>query len=62
MKCVPAADLTLRNFLGVTLHTRTVESENPPASRLESSVKSTAVKPWEKKKTNKQIYNQVIPW
>lgn len=42
---VPPADLTLRSFFGVTLHTRTVESAKPPAIRLESSVKSTAVRP-----------------
>lgn len=42
---VPAADLTLRSFFGVTLHTRTEESAKPPAIRLESSVKSTAVRP-----------------
>lgn len=42
---VPAADLTLRSFFGVTLHTRTEESAKPPVIRLESSVKSTAVRP-----------------
>lgn len=42
----PAADLTFRSFLGVTLHTRTVESAKPPAIRLESSVMSTAVRPY----------------
>ena len=45
-ECLPAADLTLLSFLGVTLQTRTVESAKPPAIRLESSVKSTAVKPY----------------
>lgn len=42
---VPAADLTLRSFFGVTLHTLTVESAKPPAIRLESSVTSTPVRP-----------------
>lgn len=42
---VPAADLTLRSFFGVTLHTLTVESAKPPAIKLESSVTSTPVRP-----------------
>lgn len=56
---VPAADLTLRSFFGVTLHTRTVESAKPPAIRLESSVTSTAVRPCRSKRGNNIVYNKL---
>lgn len=48
---LPAACLTLRSFLGVTDHTLTVESAKPPAIKLESSVTSTAVRPYQLKNT-----------
>lgn len=49
---VPAADLTLRSFFGVTLHTLTVESAKPPAIKLESSVTSTPVRPCRHRRVN----------
>lgn len=57
---VPAADLTLRSFFGVTLHTLTVESAKPPAIKLESSVTSTPVRPCRVRAVNNFVFENAV--
>lgn len=57
---VPAADLTLRSFFGVTLHTLTVESAKPPAIKLESSVTSTPVRPCRGRGVNLFVFENAV--